>query len=64
MTIEEDSRNTLGEVEIFAAFLIPKSSLSGKWIDLLKQTTKGKLFENGSFHMLGNDINCGLKKIN
>jgi hypothetical protein len=64
VTIEEDRRNTMGEAEIFAACLIPKSSLSSKWIDMLKQMTKVKLFEKGSLHMLGSDINCGLKKIN
>jgi hypothetical protein len=29
----------MGEAETFAACLIPKSSLSGKWIDILKQMT-------------------------
>ena len=54
----------MGEAEIFAASLIPKSSLSSKWIDILKRTTKVILFEKGSLHMLGSDINCGLEKIN
>jgi hypothetical protein len=59
VTIEGDRRNTVGEVEIFAICLISKSSLSG----LLQQKAKGKVFENGSSHILGSDINCGLKKI-
>ena len=42
VTTEEDRRNTMGEAEIFAVCLIPKSSLSGKWIDISKQTTKIK----------------------
>jgi len=52
----------MGEAEVFATFLIPKSTLSGKWIHLLKQTTKVTLFEKASLHMLGSDINRGLKK--
>ena len=31
---------------------------------VLKQTTKVKLFDKGSLHMLDSDINCSLKKIN
>jgi hypothetical protein len=49
VTIDEDRRNTMGEAEIFASCLISKSSLLGKWIDILKETTTGKLSEKGFF---------------
>jgi hypothetical protein len=62
VTIKEDRKNAMGEAEVFAACFIPKSTLSVKWIHLLKQTTNVTLFEKASLHILGSDINRGLKK--